>query len=485
MNEKAAPADPDEDASPDILSSVAVLAPRGRDASVAAQLLEKDGIPAVIVTNLKELAAVIYNRIGAVLITEEALSQSGTGSLHDALAAQPSWSDVPFIVLSNGTVRHRSDEAARQMDALQNAVLLSRPLHAEELLRSVRSALTARSRQHDARRRMEELQLRERQLYESEAKFHAIADSVDQMIWSTRPDGYHDYYNQRWHDFTGVPEGATYGEGWNDMFHPDDQENAWAVWRHSLETGEPYEVEYRLRHHSGEYRWVLGRAQPVRDEDGTILRWYGSCTDIHEIKMAEQQRQLMLGEMNHRVKNTLAMVNVMVSQTLRQADNMEDAQASIQSRIGMMARAHDQLINANWTETRINEVVRAALAPHRTGEGRFAMGGPDLPIGSKQALALTMALHELSTNATKYGALSAEGGKIGVEWGIADDDEQSFHFGWTESGGPPVQKPKRSGFGSRMIKQALAGYFNGVAELTYEPAGLKFRLVAPHTGLTL
>lgn len=483
--EQAAPAVADDGISKDILSSVAVLAPRGRDASVAAQLLEKDGISPVIVSTLQQLASLIYDRIGAVLITEEALNESGFDRLHDALEAQPSWSDVPFIVLSNGAVRNRSDQAAQQMDALRNAVLLSRPLHAEELVRSVRSALKARGRQHDARKRMEKLQLREQQLYESEAKFHAIADSVDQMIWSTLPDGYHDYYNQRWHKFTGVAEGATDGEGWNNVFHPDDQEKARALWQRSLKTGEPYEVEFRLRHHSGDYRWVLGRAQPVRGENGTIIRWYGSCTDIHEIKVAEQQRQLMLGEMNHRVKNTLAMVNVMVSQTLRQADNMEDAQASIHSRIAMMARAHDQLINANWTETRINEVIKAALAPHRTGEGRFAICGPDLPIGSKQALALTMALHELSTNATKYGALSAENGKIRVEWGIADDDEGNFYFGWTESGGPPVQKPTRGGFGSRMIKQALAGYFDGTAELAYEPEGLKFKLIAPRTGLTL
>ncbi|WP_246253314.1 PAS domain-containing protein [Sulfitobacter maritimus] len=140
---------------------------------------------------------------------------------------------------------------------MSNAVLLSRPLHAEELIRAVRSALTARSRQHQARRQLEELQLRERQLFESEAKFQAIANSVDQMIWSTLPDGYPDYYNDRWYEFTGVPEGTTDGEAWNGMFHPDDQERAWQRWRESLRTGESYEIEYRLRHRSGDYRWVL------------------------------------------------------------------------------------------------------------------------------------------------------------------------------------------------------------------------------------
>ena len=129
----------------------------------------------------------------------------------------------------------------------------------------------------------------EEALRESEERFRVIANSIDQMIWATQPDGYHDYYNQRWYEFTGVPDGSTDGEAWNGMFHPEDQPRAWKIWRHSLATGEPYHIEYRLRHRSGEYRWVLGRAQPVRDEHGRITRWYGSCTDIHALKQAQDE----------------------------------------------------------------------------------------------------------------------------------------------------------------------------------------------------
>jgi PAS domain S-box-containing protein len=128
----------------------------------------------------------------------------------------------------------------------------------------------------------------ENALRESEERFRAIANSIDQLIWATRPDGFHDYYNQRWYEYTGVPEGSTDGAEWNGMFHPDDQERAWKTWRHSLRTGEPYHIEYRLRHRSGQYRWVLGRAQPVRDEEGRISRWYGTCTDIHDLKQAQE-----------------------------------------------------------------------------------------------------------------------------------------------------------------------------------------------------
>ncbi|MBS1300952.1 HWE histidine kinase domain-containing protein [Loktanella sp. SALINAS62] len=465
-------------------SAVAVLAPRGRDGAVAERLLTDAGIAVIVTTTIDALVDLIHAQIAAVLVTEEALDADKTDTLKDALSLQPTWSDIPFVVLSNGGTHHRTDNAMQRMDALQNAVLLSRPLHADELIRSVRSALTARERQHHARRLLEELQLRQRQLEESEAKFHAIADSVDQMIWTTLPDGFHDYYNQRWYQFTGVPEGSTDGEAWNDMFHPDDQDRAWGTWRHSLQTGESYEIEYRLKHHSGGYRWVLGRAQPLRDATGQIQRWYGSCTDIHDIKLAQEQRQLLLAEMNHRVKNTLAMVHAMVSQTLRQSDNLIDARASIQSRISMMAQAHDRLVHTTWTETRIMDVTNAALIPHRMNDDRFTIDGPDLPIGSKQALALTMALHELATNATKYGSLSQVDGQVRITWYTDNTPlEPNFNFVWQETGGPAVEKPMRRGFGSRMIEQALAGYFSGNVELDYDRSGLCFKLIAPLMGL--
>jgi len=122
----------------------------------------------------------------------------------------------------------------------------------------------------------------------SEARFQAIVASIDQMIWSARADGWHDFYNQRWYDFTGVPEGSTDGEAWQGLFHPEDRERAWARWRRSLETGDRYESEHRLRHRSGQYRWVLVRAVPVRDGDASIVRWFGSCTDIEDIVQARE-----------------------------------------------------------------------------------------------------------------------------------------------------------------------------------------------------
>jgi PAS domain S-box-containing protein len=123
---------------------------------------------------------------------------------------------------------------------------------------------------------------------ESNREFQVVTDFMPQMIWLTRPDGYHYYYNKQWYDYTGLTYGQTEGEGWNNVFHPGDQLRALKVWRHSLATGEPYQIEYRCRRYDGEYRWFLGRALPLRDESGVILKWFGTCTDIDDQKRAEE-----------------------------------------------------------------------------------------------------------------------------------------------------------------------------------------------------
>ena len=190
-------------------------------------------------------------------------------------------------------------------------------------------------------------------LRESEAGFRTLADTMPQMVWSTLPDGFHDYYNQRWYEFTGVPEGSTDGEGWNGMFHPDDQERAWARWRHSLATGEPYEIEYRLRHHSGDYRWTLGRALPIRDAKGQILRWFGTCTDIHEPSAAEQN-EILRRELSHRIKNIFAVITGLIGLSV-----------APQSRSATFAEILRQRIWALGPRARFRPPAQRALAAAR------------------------------------------------------------------------------------------------------------------------
>lgn len=134
----------------------------------------------------------------------------------------------------------------------------------------------------------------QRDLRESEARFRQLADAMPQIVWVTRADGYHEYYNKRWYEYLGLEFEKTCGDGWANSLHPEDRERARLRWAVALETGEPYEIEYRFRRHDGEYRWFLGRALPVRDKSGKITRWYGTCTDIDEQKRMNQQREALL-----------------------------------------------------------------------------------------------------------------------------------------------------------------------------------------------
>ena len=204
----------------------------------------------------------------------------------------------------------------------------------------------------------------------SEAKFRTIADSMPQMVWSALPDGAHDYFNQRWYDFTGVPEGSTDGEGWNGMFHPDDQERAWERWRHSLDTGEAYEIQYRLRARSGQYRWVLGRAMPLFDEAGTLIRWMGTCTDIHEQKLAEQElrkaaqrKDEFLAMLAHELRNPLAPISS-AAQLLR-LPGMDETRVHLASDIiGRQVRHMTELVDDLLDVSRVTRGLVALEREH-------------------------------------------------------------------------------------------------------------------------
>ncbi|WP_295768988.1 PAS domain-containing sensor histidine kinase [uncultured Mucilaginibacter sp.] len=150
-----------------------------------------------------------------------------------------------------------------------------------------------------------EQEIANQRIRQSEMLLRQLADSIIQMVWVTDAEGMHEYYNKRWYDFTGIAYGESDGEGWNAVFHPEDQQRAWNVWRHSLATGTPYEIEYRLRKFTGEYIWVLGRAAPYFDEHGKIIKWFGTCTDIHEQKLLQHQKDDFINIASHELKTPL------------------------------------------------------------------------------------------------------------------------------------------------------------------------------------
>lgn len=224
----------------------------------------------------------------------------------------------------------------------------------------------------------------------------------------------------------------------------------------------------------GQHIHISLTVSPIKDAQGRIVGASKIARDITERKRADQQRALLVNELNHRVKNTLATVQSLAMQTLRGAENNELARAMFESRLAALSRAHDLLTNENWEGAGLRDVVERALAPFRPEEsGRIAVGGPHVRLTPKQALALSIAIHELATNAVKYGALSNQSGKVAVQWSVAAaPDGGALELTWTESGGPDVAPPARVGFGSRLIQRGLALELGGEARIEYRPAGV-------------
>ncbi len=321
-------------------------------------------------------------------------------------------------------------------------------------------------------------------LRESEAKFEAIVNSIDQMIWSTLPNGDHDYFNDRWYDFTGAAPGSTDGAGWKDMFHPDDQERARQAWMRCVETGEPYRIEYRLWHRSGRYRWVVGRAHCVRGEDGRITRWFGTCTDIHDLKEAEGKRRLLLREMDHRVKNLFTIALGMVSMTARSAPSVEAMAEALRGRLSALAKAHDLIRSALGGEpgkgqsTSLRALIEKIVQPHLTvaRDPRLSVEGPAITLGESASVGLALIFHELATNAAKYGALATAEGRISVAWTVAGDD---LDLVWKEEvGGAGITPPTTEGFGSELAHATASDQLGGGIGFDWQPGGLIVHLTA-------
>lgn len=322
----------------------------------------------------------------------------------------------------------------------------------------------------------------------NEARFRTLADSMPQVVWSTLPDGYHDYYNARWYEFTGMPEGSTDGEGWNNLFHPDDQERAWTLWRASLTSGEPYEIEYRLRHHSGEYRWVLGRALAMRDAAGNIVRWYGTCTDIHAAKALSESLALLSHELSHRIKNIFAIINGLIGLSVRRFPESRQFATEIQQRLAALGRAHDfarphsEDSRPVTGDTTLFDLLREILKPYPAlDEGRIEMRGQDIKIDDRSATPFALIFHELATNASKYGALTSQHGRIEI---LAEIEGEHCRIDWVEQGGPAVAgAPAKEGFGTKLAAISSESQLGGSIEREWLRDGLAVTLRCPLASL--
>jgi len=240
-------------------------------------------------------------------------------------------------------------------------------------------------------------------------------------------------------------------------------------------------------HRDGHFFPVGFTASPIRDDATNIIGTIIEVRDISEERAAAERQRLLINELNHRVKNTLATVQSIAAQTFR-GHTDQAVRAVFDARMAALSNAHNVLVEDNWESANLHNVIERALAPHLLAEvdaSRFQIQGPSAQLHPKVAVTLAMALHELMTNAAKYGALSVPQGKVAVTWSLSELDagRQQLDLTWQEQDGPPVTSPTRKGFGSRLIERQLPMEFDGGATINYAPAGVLCHLRIPLTRL--
>lgn len=220
---------------------------------------------------------------------------------------------------------------------------------------------------------------------------------------------------------------------------------------------------------------------PVIGANGEVEAIAGSTRDVTDRRMHEEHLQLLVNELNHRVKNTLSTVQSMTRQTLGNAESLEDGNDKIEARLLALSRAHDVLTRENWHSADIQDIVTGAIASYDSRFAqRFVFDGPACRLDPKRALAVAMALHELATNAMKYGALSHDAGTVHIDWTIVQAaGTESLHLAWRETGGPAVEPPTQRGFGSRLLESGLPNDLGGDVTLEYAADGVVFRARIP------
>jgi PAS domain S-box-containing protein len=268
--------------------------------------------------------------------------------------------------------------------------------------------------------------------------------------------------------------------------HPDDRDIDEELYRRQVlgEIGD-YSLEKRFIRKDGRVIWVAVRSSTVRAADGAFLYGVRVVQDVTERKEAEERQKRLIDELNHRVKNTLATVQSLATQTARGATSPEAFRSAFEGRLIALSEAHDQLTRRHWQSADLHDIIEGAIAPHLAhSHGRIAFEGEAVTVTTRVALTLALTMHELATNAAKYGALSVPAGRIGVRWRVLREPARAprLSIEWSEHDGPPVSAPTRQGFGTRFIVGSIAAELEGVARLDFDAAGLRCTIDIPFEG---
>jgi PAS domain S-box-containing protein len=321
--------------------------------------------------------------------------------------------------------------------------------------------------------------LADRALNASEGRFRALVNATSDVIYQMTAD----WSVMQPLDGRGfIPDSDLPNPNWiHENLFAEDHPAVWDAIQAAVRTKSVFQLEHRVRRADGTPGWTFSRAVPILDDTGEIIEWFGTATDVTERHRTEDHLRLVVNELNHRVKNNLAMTQAIAQQTFRGAEDLAQAQTRFSERIMALAQANDLLTGERGAGVSLRGVIEQAVRPHCGRDDRLTIEGPDVSLSPKTALSLSLAMHELATNALKYGAWSADTGTISIIWRtyMSDKNGERLHIVWRERGGPPVAAPARRGFGSRLIERGLSAEMGGDVRMMFEPDGLVCTIDAP------
>lgn len=339
------------------------------------------------------------------------------------------------------------------------------------------------------RRRVSELQMSQGELESeierrmldltaSESRLRFILQAAQMGIWNLDLETGILVASARTKDIFGREAGEVFSHAAMKEAMAEPDRLRWqTTLKEAEQSGSEFVIDCKLITPNREERWVELRGQVNRDANDSPLTVLGVALDVTERRNAEEHRKLLARELNHRVKNSLATAQAVFAQSLRSASTLDQARESALGRMQALSNAQDLLTQEGWSSATIRDVVDRAIAPF--GVERIRTAGPRVLLGARAVSTLSMALHELATNAAKYGSLSNDGGTVTITWTIEEGDEPTFRFYWTETDGPPLPENRKRGFGSRLIEDTVGIELNGTARIDFRADGVKYEIVAP------
>ncbi|NML06290.1 PAS domain S-box protein [Sphingomonas sp. G-3-2-10] len=319
----------------------------------------------------------------------------------------------------------------------------------------------------------------EEELRESETRYRTMFEQANDFIVTMTLDQIITSVNPAVLGSLGYAEHEVVGRWIGDFMDEDQVALSLAALQRKLSEGGSTRLTINVRAKDGrELIWETNSRLGL-DDQGRPTSLQAIGRDMTEAKRAEAHQKLLIDELNHRVKNTLAIVQGIVQQTFKADANPRAARAAFEGRLSALSEAHNLLTREFWGPVSMARIIDDAVAPHGGDAGRFELEGPDLTIAPKTAISLALAIHELATNAVKHGALSVPEGRVAIQWAKASGNEPRLSLIWSEHGGPPVKTPSKRGFGTRMIERGLAAELGGSVKIEFAPEGLKCVVEAP------